>query len=95
MAAAGFSKKSSLQAPALTKKVLRRAIQSRSRNLYLAFLSWPFIVIFLAAVVIALFLPAWLLCVTALLSLIKAIERILVADAAWTRRGRLEDQSTH
>lgn len=78
----------------MTKKVLRWAIHNRSRNLYLAFLSWPFIVIFLAAVAIALFLPAWLLWVTALLSLTKAIDRILVADAAWKRRGRQEDQST-
>jgi len=94
MAAAGFKKKSTLQAPAMTKKVLRWAIHSRSRNLYLVFLSWPFIAIFLAAVATELFLPSWMFWSIALLSLTKAINRMLVADAAWKRRGRLENQST-
>ena len=97
-AAVGFKKKSTLQAPAMAKKVLRCAIRRRSRALYLVFLSWPFILIFLMAVAIALFLPgrpdvpAWLvnlqLWLAALLALTKAIDRILAADAAWKRRGR-------
>lgn len=78
----------------MAKRVIRCAIRRRSLSLYLVFMSWPFIVIFLVAVASALFLPAWFLWLVALLSITKAIDRIMVADAAWKRRGRQEDQST-
>lgn len=98
MGALGFKKRSALQAPAMAKRVIRCAVRRRSFTLYMAFLSWPFILIFLMAVAIALFLPGkpdvpvWLvnlqLWLAALLALTKAIDRILAADAAWKRRGR-------
>lgn len=97
-AAVGFKKKSTLQAPAMAKKVIRCAIRRRSRALYLVFLSWPFILIFLASVVSAALVtprsdvPWWLfkaqVWLAAALSLTKALDRGMYANSAWKRRGR-------
>ena len=95
MSALGLKKKSALRAPKLTKRVIRWAVRNRSRAAFMAFLSWPYILVFLLLVLYAVMagprpnVSLWMvklqITLMAVLAFLKLMLRLSSVTRSWNR----------